>query len=104
MSDIKVADPHGQWYLNTGLFRMHDPLTDTYFEPGIPTKATKSTWLTGTPEEGEPAKPKYKPGTPGQTVIIEIEDPHAPEIQALSAEAIKQARIQKHGEDPQPKK
>jgi hypothetical protein len=95
MSDIKIADPQGEWFMNTALFRMHDPESDTYFEPGIPTKATKTKWLRG--GEGNDL-------LPGQVMIISIKDPSAPEVVERSKEAMKQARIQKNGEDPEPKK
>lgn len=104
MSDIKIADSSGEWFLNTALFRMHDPESDTYFEPGIPTKAKVTEWLTGTPPQGEPDTPKYKPGTPGQIMIISIKDPSAPEVVAQSQAVAKEAKIQKHGAEPEAKK
>ena len=42
---MKMADKHGNWYTNFSQFRMHDPMSDTYFEPGEPTKATPTKWL-----------------------------------------------------------
>lgn len=42
---MKVADKRGEWFTNTTQFRMHDPMSDTYFESGEPTKATPTKWL-----------------------------------------------------------
>lgn len=42
---MKVADKRGKWFTNTTNFRMHDPMSDTYFESGEPTKATPTAWL-----------------------------------------------------------
>lgn len=94
MSDIKIADPKGQWYLNTALFRMYDPESNTYFEPGVPTKATKTDWLTGDGTEK----------LPGQVMIIEIADPSAPEVVEKAAAVAKEADIQKNGAEPDKKK
>lgn len=41
---MKVVDKHGSWFTNFSQFRMHDPMSDTYFESGEPTKATNTTW------------------------------------------------------------
>jgi hypothetical protein len=104
MSDIKIADSSGEWFMNTALFRMHDPESDTYFEPGIPTKARVTEWLTGVPAQGNPESPKYKPGTEGQVMIVKIDDPSAPDVVEQSAAVVKEAKIQKHGAEPEQKK
>jgi hypothetical protein len=41
---MKVVDKRGVWITNTSQFRMHDPMSDTYFEPGEPTKAENTAW------------------------------------------------------------
>lgn len=104
MSDIKIADSSGEWFMNTSLFRMHDPESNTYFEPGIPTKAKVTEWLTGVPGHGEVGQKGYKPGTEGQVMIIKIDDPSAPDVVEQSAAVVKEAKIQKHGAEPEPKK
>lgn len=58
---MKVVDKHGSWFTNFSQFRMHDPMSDTYFEPGEPTKATNTAWrqankltVKATDDEGTP--------------------------------------------------
>lgn len=41
---MKIVDKHGVWMTNFGQFRMHDPSSDTYFEPGESVKATDTAW------------------------------------------------------------
>lgn len=46
---MKIVDPQGTWYLNTGVFNFHDPDSKTVFEAGVLTKATKTEWVKGQP-------------------------------------------------------
>lgn len=104
MSEANIADKNGKWYMNVGLFRMHDPLSNTYFEPGIPTKATETPWLVGSPSKGEEGGRGYKPGTPGQReTIVEIDDPTSDETLRRGRAVAAEAEIQKHGNKPSPK-
>lgn len=95
MSDIKIADSSGDWFLNTALFRMYDPESDTIFEPGIPTQAKVTKWLTGDPGNEN---------LPGQAMIIPVKGPSAPEVTEKAAAVAKEAKIQKHGAEPEAKK
>lgn len=69
MSAMKIVDKNGRWFTSFSKFRFHDPESDTMFEPGVPTKATPTSWLEaqnaiikptdeyGAPvEDAEPAK------------------------------------------------
>lgn len=63
---MKIVDPQGTWYLNTGAFNFHDPESKTVFEAGVLTKAKKTEWVQGQP------------------VILEQPDPTAPAAPTVS--------------------
>lgn len=46
---MKIADSSGEWFVNIGQYRIHDPISDTLFEPGMRTKATPTDWAMGQP-------------------------------------------------------
>jgi hypothetical protein len=54
---MRVADPKGKWYRNTGSFVFVDPETGTRFEAGELVKATPSNWLKTQPVLREEADP-----------------------------------------------
>lgn len=41
---MKRVDKRGSWMINTSQFRMHDPISDTYFESGEQVQATDTSW------------------------------------------------------------
>jgi hypothetical protein len=50
---MRIVDPKGVWYVNNGVFRMHDPESKTVFEPAELTKATATTWIKSQPTMAE---------------------------------------------------
>lgn len=50
MSDFKVVNKTGEWFINRALFRFVDPTNETnpvVFEPGVPTKVIQTDWMKG---------------------------------------------------------
>lgn len=77
---MKVADKHGSWFTNFSQFRMHDPMSDTYFESGEPTKATPTAWLDTNKEVVKPTNDEGLPddGSPSLEEAAEAEAAAAP--------------------------
>lgn len=49
MSQMKVIDKGGEWFMNTAAYRFVDAETGNIFEPGLPTKVKKNAWIEGQP-------------------------------------------------------
>lgn len=48
--EMKVIDPDGKWWINTGAFRMVDPDRDNFFfETGVKYKIRGTAWMQGQP-------------------------------------------------------
>lgn len=45
MQNLKVYDPKGQWFVNTGKFSFVDPTNDCRFDPGVPTQVLQTDWV-----------------------------------------------------------
>lgn len=82
---MKVADKRGVWMTNVSQFRMHDPMTNTFFEQGEPTKAADSQWRQAnkavvplTDEDGVPVDdpdlitPVSEDNPPAEPAIVEL--------------------------------
>lgn len=78
---MKVADKRGKWFTNTTQFRMHDPMSDTYFESGEPTKATVTDWLAAQsatiPHTDEDGVPIVVAAEPAEQPAEQAEEPEA---------------------------
>jgi hypothetical protein len=46
---MKIVDPQGKWYVNTGAYAFNDPELNTVLEPGILTKVTETVWIKSQP-------------------------------------------------------
>lgn len=61
---MKIDNPQGLWYQSKAQYPLRDPISGTMFEPGVPTKATTTAWVTGQPSiqqiEDPLAAPKAK--------------------------------------------
>ena len=44
MSDFKIIDKSGTWFLNSARFPFVDPESGARFEPGVKTKAKATDW------------------------------------------------------------
>ena len=60
---MRIVDPLGKWYKNTGEYSFTDYDSMTTFQPNELTKATETRWVKSQPfmvEQADPLKPSAK--------------------------------------------
>ena len=67
---MRIIDPKGVWFTNTGRFPIHDPQTNTTLPPGELVQAIYSDWAKGQPmivlDLERSTAPAEKPAAPSK--------------------------------------